>query len=97
MCRFLVCLPSFGVVLRFSCCHGLLFLCGCSTAGHDIFEFVVEVSCCCVGGRRVGLGRIEGLFLVCLVSVHRALVPFEFVVTASDLFLAAFLAGRSIC
>ena len=36
-------------------------------------------------GRRVGVGRVEGLFLVCLVSVYRVLVPIEHVVTVSAL------------
>ena len=36
----------------------------------------------------LGVGRVEGLFLVCLVSVYRVLVPVEFVVTASAVFFA---------
>ena len=48
---------------------------------------VVEVLCCCVVGRRVGVDGVEGLFLVCLVSVCRVLVPVEFVVTPSVMLL----------
>ena len=41
--------------------------------------------------RRVGVGRVEGLFLLCLVSVYRVLVPVECVVTATALlFFAVF-------
>ena len=54
---------------------GLLFLYGCGTAGHDILEFVVEVFWCRAFSRRVGVGRIEGLILVCLVSVYCLFVP----------------------
>ena len=43
-----------------------------------------------VVGCRVGVGRVEGLFLVCLISVYRVLVPGEFVVTASALFFSVF-------
>ena len=40
-----------------------------STTGHDIFELVAEVLCGSVGGRRVGVGRVEGVFLVYWVNV----------------------------
>ena len=55
------------VVVRDCVVVGLIFLCGSSTAGHGMFGFVVEVLCCCVVDRRVGAGRVEGLFLVCTV------------------------------
>ena len=73
------------VVVRVRVIVELLFLRGCGTAGHHIFAFVVEVLCCRVVGRRVGVGRVEGLFLVCLVSVYCVFVPLEFVATASAL------------
>ena len=60
------------------------------------FEFVVEVLSCFVAGRRVRIGRVEGLFVVCWVGLYRVLVPVEFVVTASALIFAVFLAGLSI-
>ena len=77
------------VVVRDCIVVGLLFLCGCSTARHNIFEFVIEALCCCVVGRRV-----EGLFMVCTVSVCN--------VCSSQLsllspLLLSFFAGRSIC
>ena len=50
-----------------------------------------------MGGRRVEVGRVEGLFLVCSVCVFRVLVPTEFVVTAAALFSAVFTVVRSIC
>ena len=60
------------VVVRDRVVVGLIFLCGSNTAGHGMFGFVVEVLCCCAVGRRVGVGRVEGLFQVCLVSVSCA-------------------------
>ena len=62
------------VVVRDRVVVGLLILRGCITARHEIFEFVVEVLCCWVAGRRVGVGRVEGWFLVCRVSMYRVLV-----------------------
>ena len=53
------------VVVRDRVVAGLLFLRGCSTAGHHTLELVLEVICCCVVGRRVGVGRAEGLLLMC--------------------------------
>ena len=90
-----VCLSSFGIVMRFcmsrrrdSSCSLLVIVlwwcCCCCTARQNIFEFVVEVLGFCVVGRRVGVDRVEGLILVCLVNVYRVLVPVEFVVTASS-------------
>ena len=49
------------------------------------------------GCRRVRIGRVEGLILVCLVSVYCVFVSVEFVATASALFFAFFLVGRSTC
>ena len=70
---------------------GLLFLSGWSSAGHGIFEFVIEVLCFCV------VGRVEGLFPVCLVSVYRVLVPVAFLLSPLLLCVfAVFFAGRSI-
>ena len=50
------------IVVRDRLVVGLRLLCGRSTAGHDNFEFVVEVLRGCVVGRRVGVGIVEGLF-----------------------------------
>ena len=47
---------------------------GCAF-GHGVFEFGAECLQCCLVGRRVGVGCVEGLCLVCSVSVHRVFVP----------------------
>ena len=50
------------VVVRDCVVLGLLFLCGRSAARHNIFEFVVDVLCCCVVvGVLLGAGRSENL------------------------------------
>ena len=60
---------------------GFLFEHSCSSAGHDILKFVVEVFCCHVVSRRVGVGRVEGCGRVVMgrglrmVSVSRVFVP----------------------
>ena len=64
---FFVCLSSFGVVSRFCMSRrgdsswSLLVI---VSAGYGIFAFVIEALCCCEVGRRVGVGRVEGLLLV---------------------------------
>ena len=35
----------------------------------SVFEFIVELFQCCLVGRRVGIGRVQSLFLMCLVNV----------------------------
>ena len=45
----------------------------------------------------MGIGRVEGLFLVCLASVCRVFAPVELVATAFALFFAVFIVGRSMC
>ena len=66
------------VVVRDRVVVGLLFLCCCSTARHDIFEFVGQVLCCCVVGRRVGVGRVEAVFSVCFItSIVCSLIGFS--------------------
>ena len=49
------------VVVRDCVVLVLLFLCGRSTARHNIFEFVFDVLCCCVVGVLLGAGRSENL------------------------------------
>ena len=54
---------------------------GCSFCVVDAL-WVMKFGCCVVG-RRVGVGRVEGLFLVCLITAYPVLAPVEFVVTAA--------------
>ena len=48
-----------------------------------MFKIVVDVLLCYVVNRCVGVGRLEGLLLRCLVNADRLLLPVECVVTAS--------------
>ena len=47
---------------------GLFVIYDFYTEDHGLFELVVEFFWCCFGGRRVGVGRVEGVLLVCLVK-----------------------------
>ena len=62
--------------------------------GHGVFELVAECLQCCLVGRRVGVGCVEGLFLVFLVSVHRVFVPVDSAVSFSLAVLLVELRGR---
>ena len=92
----LACVLFLLVCLRLVLCWVLSFC--VVVARRDILEFVVEVFCCRAVSRRVGVGRVggcgvgraEGLILVCLVSVYCVFVQVEFVATASALFLMSF-------
>ena len=72
-----VCLSSLGVELRFCLSWRSASACG----GHGIFKLQ-----CCWGGRRVGVGRVEGVLLVCLVYVDRVFAQVDFLVSVSSLF-----------
>ena len=73
-----------SVVLRF------FVLCGRYTAGHVISELIVGFFWCCLIGCRVGVGRVQGVFLVCLVNVDRVLTPVDSALIASSPFFFFF-------
>ena len=54
---------------------------------HGLFELRAELLQCRLVGRRVGVGRDEGLFLVCLINVDRVLTPIDSAVIGSSLLL----------
>ena len=57
----------------------------------------VEFLGCCVAGRRVAVGRVEGLLTVCLVSADRVPVPVERLSPPLLCFFAFLFFERWIC
>ena len=56
-----------------------------------MFMLATEFLRCCVVGRCVGVGRVEGVLLVCMGNADRVLTLVDFVVTASALLLCFLL------
>ena len=66
---------------------------GRCTGGQRIFKLVGLLKWCLVG-RRVRVGRVQGLLPVCLVDVDCVFDPFAYVVSDASLFFGLFFAVR---